>query len=320
MKIYKHLVKIVCGVIVLIMSGCATNYGSASAYKEVSVSEANNILHGYNTGNAFLLIKDLILVEKDGWNYIGCISIEDGEGIFTSLQERQKEEDDYSYYTREYRLNYWSNNWISEFYDKVHRLENNKFLRLRDPLGNTSELEQFDIITVWYKSKDHAFSPPTVSIERFEVTGKYTKVIEAQEADKMELQREKEKNRLAQQAQQEKQREQRQAEQNRLAELYRQAGQSYGNLRNTSWGFSETNYILNILSYREERIDFGNGNYIQEIKINNNGMPWSDDLTEGTFRVSGDTVFITSPEGIYSEGKIVGNSLRINGRTYRRIN
>jgi len=95
------------------------------------------------------------------------------------------------------------------------------------------------------------------------------------------------------------------AEQTRLAELYRQAGNNLGNMRNTSWRFSQR---LNNRHTWNERIDFGDGNF-------NRQSPdfFGNAVTEtGTYRVSGDTVIFLLKEE-YSTGTIVGNSLTTNG-------
>ncbi|MCL1931512.1 MAG: leucine-rich repeat domain-containing protein [Treponema sp.] len=100
-----------------------------------------------------------------------------------------------------------------------------------------------------------------------------------------------------------------QAEQTRLANLYRQAGNNFGNLRNTSRAYS---YI-----YGEpyiERYNFGDGNYLFE-----EGFIGSSHskTTTGTFRVSGDTVIFLSSEGVYSSGTIIGTTLTIGRNVYR---
>jgi len=93
-----------------------------------------------------------------------------------------------------------------------------------------------------------------------------------------------------------------QAEQNRLAELYRQAEQFLGNLRDTSWYFR--NRIQN--TYEDARIDFGNGNYI--IQENQHDLLFAKTI-RGSFRVSGDFVIFRSENDQYSFGTILGNTL-----------
>ena len=96
-----------------------------------------------------------------------------------------------------------------------------------------------------------------------------------------------------------------QAEKARIVELYRQAGNSLGNLKNTSWTFSQR---LNNRNVWNERIDFGDGNFNrQSPNFFGNAV-----TVTGTYRVSGDTV-IFFLEGEYSTGTIVGNSLTTNG-------
>jgi len=99
-----------------------------------------------------------------------------------------------------------------------------------------------------------------------------------------------------------------QAEQTRLANLFRQAGNNFGNLRNTTMTYS---YV-----YGEpyiERYNFGDGNYLFE-----EGFVGSSHskTTTGTFRVSGDTVVFLS-EGIYTSGTIIGTTLTIGRNVYR---
>jgi len=112
-------------------------------------------------------------------------------------------------------------------------------------------------------------------------------------------------------AQQEAERElARQHEQTRLANLYRQAGNNYGNLRNTSrrYGYTFGNdYITTI-------INFGDGNFIRQSQ-SALGMPLNP--RTGTYRVNGDTVIFLSSNGEYSYGTIIGTALNIDGNVYR---
>jgi len=98
----------------------------------------------------------------------------------------------------------------------------------------------------------------------------------------------------------------RQAEQTRLAELYRQAGNSLGNLRNTAWSYS---WNLNRGHVWSERLDFGAGNFNHQIP---NAFSGGTITKTGTFRVSGDTVIFLQ-EGEYSTGTIIGNTITITG-------
>ena len=99
----------------------------------------------------------------------------------------------------------------------------------------------------------------------------------------------------------------RQAEQERLADIYRKAGNSFGNLRNTAWSYGAnlggSRHTIN------ERLDFGDGNYILQ-RTSTEGTRWNP--YTGTFRVNGDTVFFLSSEGEYNTGTIIGNALTIN--------
>jgi hypothetical protein len=102
----------------------------------------------------------------------------------------------------------------------------------------------------------------------------------------------------------------RQAEQERLANLYRQAGNNFGNLRNTSRRYGTTfgnDYLTTIYN-------FGDGNYIAQTQ---SVLGLSLNPKTGTYRVNGDTVIFLSSEGRYSYGTIVGTALNIDGDIYR---
>jgi len=99
-------------------------------------------------------------------------------------------------------------------------------------------------------------------------------------------------------------------EQTRLANLYRQAGNNFGNLRNTSRRYGTT--FGN--DYLTTTYDFGDGNYLKQ-STSILGLSFSP--SRGTYRVNGDTVIFLSSEGEYSSGTIVGTALNINGDIYR---
>jgi len=101
------------------------------------------------------------------------------------------------------------------------------------------------------------------------------------------------------------------AEQVKLAELYRQAGNNLGNLRNTTKRYRR---IVIGGHYLTTTYDFGDGQYIEQ-SIFEDGGKWSQ--TSGTFRVNGNTVILLSSEGEYIIGTIVGNTLQIDGNIYR---
>jgi len=115
----------------------------------------------------------------------------------------------------------------------------------------------------------------------------------------------------ARQAQQEQAR---RAEQERLANLYRQAGNNFGNLRNTSRRYGRTfgnDYLTTIYN-------FGDGNYIKETQsILGWGIFGSPSPETGTYRVNGDTVIFLSSKGEYEAGTIIGTALNIGGDIYR---
>jgi len=102
--------------------------------------------------------------------------------------------------------------------------------------------------------------------------------------------------------------EQERAEQARLANLYRQAGNNFGNFRNTSLRRSYSANALFIDTY-----DFGDGKFIFQTTVN--GSLYTS--ITGTFRVNGDTVIFLSSKGEYSFGTILGNTLIIDGNVYR---
>ena len=115
-----------------------------------------------------------------------------------------------------------------------------------------------------------------------------------------------------QRAEQQAQREQaNQAEQTRLANLYRQAGNNTGNLRNTSRSYGYRNIAGH---YLNTTYNFGDGNYIYEERFTD-GTGYAPKT--GTFRVSGDTVIFLSSEGVYSSGTIIGTTMTIGGNVYR---
>ena len=115
-----------------------------------------------------------------------------------------------------------------------------------------------------------------------------------------------------QRAEQQAQREQaNQAEQTRLANLYRQAGNNTGNLRNTSRSYGYRNIAGH---YLNTTYNFGDGNYIYEERFTD-GTGYAPKT--GTFRVSGDTVIFLSSEGVYSSGTIIGTTITIGNNVYR---
>jgi len=102
---------------------------------------------------------------------------------------------------------------------------------------------------------------------------------------------------------------QQKAEQERLANLYRQAGNNFGNLRNTTKTYGTAfgrDYYTTIYN-------FGNGNYSREFK---NLYGDLNSTKTGTYRVNGTTVIFLSG-GTYSFGTIVGTALNIDGDIYR---
>jgi len=123
---------------------------------------------------------------------------------------------------------------------------------------------------------------------------------------------------LKQRQQQEEQAQQKskedQAEQTRLANLYRQAGNNLGNLKNA------TMIYVNTSLYLTATYNFGDGNYIFEQKTTSRNafdqMALNAQKT-GTFRVNGNTVIFISSEGEYSSGTIIGTTLQIDGNIYR---
>ena len=106
----------------------------------------------------------------------------------------------------------------------------------------------------------------------------------------------------------------RQAEQARLANLYQQAGNNLGNLRNTSRSF------INV--HRDVRtFHFGDGNFISTGRgviylFHRRWTGWEGEIT-GNFRVNGDTVIFRSHEGIYDFGTIIGLTLTIGRDVFR---
>jgi len=103
-------------------------------------------------------------------------------------------------------------------------------------------------------------------------------------------------------------------EQAKLADLYRQAGNNLGNLKNA------TMIYVNTSLYLTATYNFGDGNYIFEQKTTSRNAFDQMALNvqkAGTFRVNGNTVIFLSSEGEYSSGTIVGTALQIDGNIYR---
>ena len=112
------------------------------------------------------------------------------------------------------------------------------------------------------------------------------------------------------QARQVQQEQIKQAEQERLANLYRQAGNNLGNLRNTSRNYGRvfgSDYLTTIFN-------FGDGNYIIQTQ---SALGLRLDPETGNYRVNGDTIIFLSSEGEYSYGTLVGTALNIDGKIYR---
>ena len=108
-----------------------------------------------------------------------------------------------------------------------------------------------------------------------------------------------------------------QAEQLRLAELWRQAGNSLGNLANTSWHVHIQDTLLGT-SNTQNRLDFGDGDFILQMTGTSFGFPVNR-VNRGTFRVSGSTVIIRNSEGVYQGGILVGNTLTVSDAVFRRV-
>jgi len=98
---------------------------------------------------------------------------------------------------------------------------------------------------------------------------------------------------------------QRQAERRaQLAELYRQTGQSLGNLAHTTW---QQQGQQNLSSFA-----FGNGTFTQR-----GGQ--GQILATGTFRVSGNTVVFLNSAGAHSEAELAGYRLRSGTTWFNRV-
>jgi len=128
-------------------------------------------------------------------------------------------------------------------------------------------------------------------------------------------QRQQKEEQTQQQAKQQTENDQiKQAEQTRLANLYRQAGNNLGNLKNA------TMIYVNTTLYLTATYNFGDGNYIFEQKTTSRNVIDQlslDKQKTGTFRVNGNTVIFLSSEGEYSSGTIIGTALQIDGNIYR---
>lgn len=106
----------------------------------------------------------------------------------------------------------------------------------------------------------------------------------------------------------------RKAEQERLANLYRQAGNNLGNLKNL------TKSYINTTLYYTATYNFGDGNYIFEQRTTSSNFFDQALLNEtmiGSYRVNGNTVIFLSSDGKYSYGTIIGTALNIDDHVYR---
>jgi len=108
-----------------------------------------------------------------------------------------------------------------------------------------------------------------------------------------------------------------QAEQVRLAELWRQAGNSLGNLPNTSWHVHLQDHVFG-LANTQNRFDFGYGDFLYQVTGTLFGLP-ANRADQGTFRVSGNTVIFRNSGGEYYSGVLVGNTLTVLDAVFRRV-
>jgi hypothetical protein len=149
--------------IVLLIIGCAsTGNGSSSKneYQEVTLTEARNIALGNSKQNynGYFFTKNLIVADfstmnggnlQNTVNVILCVPINQGDNI--------------SY-------GFLSKNYV---FDKV---ENKAYIIVNS--GIESELEQFNVITAWYRVEKRNYTYINYYLERFEVTDVYTGAIE----------------------------------------------------------------------------------------------------------------------------------------------
>ena len=96
-----------------------------------------------------------------------------------------------------------------------------------------------------------------------------------------------------------------------------ESGKSFGNLPNTKFHYYDTNSSVNGIVSITETIEFGNGTYVFNSETDNTPGKTETKTEIGTFRVSGDSVNLTSSDGKEKTGIMVGSSLTIDGRTYR---
>jgi len=108
--------------------------------------------------------------------------------------------------------------------------------------------------------------------------------------------------------------------------------QSLGNLRNTSWYFMYQGVTMglpvnigggrwapgpNVSVMEEELIEFGNGEYLR-LRIYQGNISTSQETETGTYTVSGSTVIFKSSNGIERSGNIIGNTMTIDEKVFRR--
>lgn len=81
------------------------------------------------------------------------------------------------------------------------------------------------------------------------------------------------------------------------------------------WHYHSSNWDGNDLVSVSKTIEFGNGNYVLNSRTSGRNQTRKTEI--GTFRVSEDSVILTSSEGEERVGIMVGSSLTIEGRTFR---
>jgi hypothetical protein len=148
---------------ICLLFGCtSTGSGGSSSneYREVELTEAKNIAlnNGRQNYNGYFLTKDLIVARfstMTGGNLQGivntilCVPLNLGDNIY------------YGFLSRDYAFD---------------RVQNGEYIIVNS--GIESELEQFSVITAWYRVEKKEYVYVNFYLERFEVTDVYTGAIE----------------------------------------------------------------------------------------------------------------------------------------------
>ena len=161
----KYFVGIICLCVTLLIGSCAsTSGGNGSSlnneYQEVTLTEARNIAlsNGKQNYNGYFLTRNLIVAdftEMGGGNLQGAVN------VILCVPLNQGDNISYGFLSKNY------------VFDKV---ENKTYIIVNS--GIKSELEQFSVITAWYRVEKREYTYINYYLEKFEVKDVYTGAIE----------------------------------------------------------------------------------------------------------------------------------------------